>query len=396
PEIRETKAYKTYLGYAIGVTPPKKARKFKKRASSKLSTILVSPEEPTRKSKKVMRPAKNSTNAPTAGVAIRETPMMSLSKKKEKVTIEKQKGIDFLSEVALAKEDQYEEIQNKSLRDFHKTHPSGSGNVTKIAPSAARSNLWDEDDINNDRDSSSEGNVQESDSGDNNTQSDNEKGSNSEHETDVNELGLEYDQERNEEDVEDEEEEKYDEFVKTPSNSTDNEDETNEAEVNIDEGLIPKKGTDAKWLTSIIPQSLPSFTPSPPKSTPPPTTKETNLLFALPNFASVFQFNNRVTALEKEVAKLKKDYLLNTQVTALVDKHLDLRLRATRDEFMSYLLASIIARITEQVTILPKEVSNFAPSMIKSMVTESLEHAVLAKESSQPKFTYEAAASLTE
>ncbi|GJQ89231.1 putative reverse transcriptase domain-containing protein [Tanacetum coccineum] len=40
--------------------------------------------------------------------------------------------------------------------------------------------------------------------------------------------------------------------------------------------------------------------------------------------------------------------------------------------------------------ILPKEVSNFAPLVIQSMVTESLEHAVLAKESSQPKSTYEA------
>ncbi|GJU41414.1 hypothetical protein Tco_1194371 [Tanacetum coccineum] len=154
--------------------------------------------------------------------------------------------------------------------------------------------------------------------------------------------------------------------------------------------------------TTVIPQSLPSFTPPPPQSTPtpPPTTEATNPLSALPNFASVFQFNNRVSALEKEVVELKKDDLLNTQVTALVDEHLDSRLGATRDEFMSYLSASITARITEQVKIqlpqiLPKEVSNFAPPVIKSMVTESLEHAVLAKESSQPKSTYEAAASLT-
>ncbi|GKD11969.1 hypothetical protein Tco_1196376, partial [Tanacetum coccineum] len=68
---------------------------------------------------------------------------------------------------------------------------------------------------------------------------------------------------------------------------------------------------------------------------------------------------------------------------------------------MNYLSASITARITEQVKnqlpqILPKEVSNFAPSMIQSMVTKSLEHEVLAKESSQPKSTYEVVASLTE
>nr|GEU68582.1 hypothetical protein [Tanacetum cinerariifolium] len=108
-----------------------------------------------------------------------------------------------------------------------------------------------------------------------------------------------------------------------------------------------------------------------------------------------------VTALEKEVVELKKGDSLNTQVTTLVDEHLDSRLGATRDEFMNYLLASITARMTEQVKsqlpqILPKEVSNFSPSMIKSMVTESLENAVLTKESSQPKSIYEAAALLTE
>nr|GEV45028.1 uncharacterized mitochondrial protein AtMg00810-like [Tanacetum cinerariifolium] len=122
----------------IGVTPPKKAQKFKKHASPKLTTVLVSPEEPTRKSKRVKRPTKNSTNAPTTCVVIRDTPVMSLSKKKEKTTIKKRKGIKLISEVALTEEAQYEEVHKKSLRDFHKTHPSGSGIVTKIAPSAAK------------------------------------------------------------------------------------------------------------------------------------------------------------------------------------------------------------------------------------------------------------------
>ncbi|GJS32673.1 hypothetical protein Tco_0531055 [Tanacetum coccineum] len=494
-----------------GATPPKKARKFKKLASPKLTTVPVSPEEPIRKSKRVKRPAKKSTNAPTTGVVIRETPVKSLFKKKEKVTVEKRKGIDLLSEVALTEEAQYEEVHKKSLRDFHKTHPSGSGTVTKIAPSAAKikPSVTNEGtgvkpgvpDVTEEE--STERSDQERDSGDDNTQSDSEKGSDSEHETDENESGSESDQEENEEEVEDDEEEKDDEFVKTPSISTDDEDETNDEskvedkaegdedkgmdyttnqfddDVNVrlnepvdtDEGFIQKEGTDAEMInrtevpvtssshssdlaskflkfsniphtdaeivspmdvhvhhevpsnqtptlltvpvsvitesspiyTTVIPQSLPSFTPPPPQSTPtpPPTTKATNPPSALTNFASVFQFNNRVTTLEKEVVELKKDDLLNTQVTALVDEHLDSRLGATRDEFMSYLSASITARITEQVKsqlpqILPKEVSNFAPPVIKSMVTESLEHAVLAKESSQPKSTYEAAASLTE
>ncbi|GKG58362.1 hypothetical protein Tco_0592141, partial [Tanacetum coccineum] len=52
-----------------------------------------------------------------------KTHVKSLSKKKEKITVEKHKGIDSLSEVALTEEAQYEEDQKKSYRDFHKTHP---------------------------------------------------------------------------------------------------------------------------------------------------------------------------------------------------------------------------------------------------------------------------------
>ncbi|GJZ73824.1 hypothetical protein Tco_0637970 [Tanacetum coccineum] len=45
--------------------------------------------------------------------------------------------------------------------------------------------------------------------------------------------------------------------------------------------------------------------------------------------------------------------------------------------------------------ILPKKVSDYATLMIQSTITESLENVVLVKSSSQPKYTYEAAASLT-
>nr|GFD23993.1 hypothetical protein [Tanacetum cinerariifolium] len=104
-------------------------------------------------------------------------------------------------------------------------------------------------------------------------------------------------------------------------------------------------------FSTVIPQSLQSFTPPPQQSTstPLPTTEATNPLSTLIDFTSVFQFNNRVTTLEKEVAELREDDPLKTQVTALVDEHLDARLRATRDEFMNFLSASITARITKQV-----------------------------------------------
>nr|GFA39059.1 hypothetical protein [Tanacetum cinerariifolium] len=249
-------------GKTIGVTPPKKVRKFKKPASPKLSTVSASPEEPTRKSKRVKRPAKKSFDVPTVGVVIRETHVKYLSKKKEKITVEKQKGIDLLFEVALTEEAKYEEVHKNSLRDFHKTHPSGSGK--------------DEDDKNNKHDSRIEGSDQGRDSGDDNTQSDSKKGSDSEHKTDENEWGSESDQEENKKENEDDEEEDEDEFVKTPSNNTDDEEETkikdksegdedegmdyttnqfnNDVNVRLnkpvttDEGFIQKEGTNAEMI----------------------------------------------------------------------------------------------------------------------------------------------------
>ncbi|GJY07018.1 hypothetical protein Tco_0374072 [Tanacetum coccineum] len=439
PEMKETKAYKTYLGFATGATPPKKAQKFKKPASPKLTIVPVSTEEPTGKSKRVKRPTKKSTKVPARGVVIRETPEIALSKKREKVDVTRGKGIELLSQVALNKDAEFEEVRRKSTRDFHKTHPSGSGAV-KIIPSGN-----DEDDSNIEQDSSGEDSDQENDNDNDKTQSDNDDESNSKHETNENESGSESDQEENEDDKE----EVKDEFVKTPSDDSDDKDETkitdkaegdedeemdyttsqlyddvdirvnelvdtdnvfvqeegtNAAMTNVQQGnenleilqiiedahvtlsTFPQKTkvpvtssshssnlaakflnfsyipyTDAEIVSptdvhvhyevssqqtptlltvlvsvifdsspvfsTFIPQSFPSFTPPPQQSTstPPPTTEAINPLSTLPDFTLVFQFNNRVTSLEKEVVELKKD-TLHTQVTALFDDHLDARL----------------------------------------------------------------------
>ncbi|GKD09794.1 hypothetical protein Tco_1189479 [Tanacetum coccineum] len=105
PEMRESKAYKTYLGYATGVTPPKIVSKFKKAYPSKkdikLNLVHVD-EEPKFDKKKVH--AMKTTRKQSSGVVLRDTPMVSLSKKKEKVTVDKRKVIELLSEVALTEE----------------------------------------------------------------------------------------------------------------------------------------------------------------------------------------------------------------------------------------------------------------------------------------------------
>ncbi|GJX49014.1 hypothetical protein Tco_0275859 [Tanacetum coccineum] len=166
--MKESKVYKTYLGYATGVVPPKMAQKFKKASPSKKDNDLVLvDEEPVTKGKRVKWPTKKSTTKPAAGVVIKEAPMetKSKSKEKEKVDVTRGKGIELLPEVALIEEAQMKEVRKKSLRDFHKTHPSGSGmvaekplSVNKITPSVTRN---DEDNSNNDQDSSNEDSEQE-------------------------------------------------------------------------------------------------------------------------------------------------------------------------------------------------------------------------------------------
>ncbi|GKG51690.1 hypothetical protein Tco_0544328, partial [Tanacetum coccineum] len=54
---------------------------------------------------------------------------------KEKVDVSHGKGIELLSEVALSEKAQLKEVRKKSLRNFHKTHPSGSGTVAEKPPS---------------------------------------------------------------------------------------------------------------------------------------------------------------------------------------------------------------------------------------------------------------------
>ncbi|GJR97160.1 hypothetical protein Tco_0269334 [Tanacetum coccineum] len=285
-EMKETKEYKTYL-------------------------------EPTGKSKRVKRPAKKSTQAPVRGVVIQETPVMPVSKKKEMVDVARDKGIEMLSDVALTKKAQYEEVRKKSLRYFHKTHPSGYGIVTKPTPSAviikpsvtnegtsvklgvpdvmeeesfeSEAESWgnDEDDSNNDQDFKSEESDHDKDSDVDKSQSDNKDKFDSKHEKDENKSDSEFDQEENEEDVEDDEENEDDERIKTPSNDSDDEDETKIADkaegdeneemgyitsllyddvdirlnepVDTNKGFVQEEGTDAAMTNTEVPVSSFSY-----------------------------------------------------------------------------------------------------------------------------------------
>nr|GEV09524.1 integrase, catalytic region, zinc finger, CCHC-type, peptidase aspartic, catalytic [Tanacetum cinerariifolium] len=295
PQMKESKAYKTYLGYATGIVHPKVARKFKKASPSKKDSVPVpTDEEPIQKGKRVKRSAKKSSTTPTT------------------------------------------EVKKKSVSDFQKYHPSGSGPVAEKPPSIEKitppvTNEGTDDKLRVPDVSKDDSTKSESESwGNDDDDSNDEEGI--EHENDN--RGMDSD------DVPDK---------KADVGMFDAQQEKENLEI-IQEHVIEDAHN--------IPQSSNIFTSPPLQSIPSPlpTTKTTNIPPLILDFASVFRFNDRVIALEKDVAELKNDPI-HTQVIALVDDHLNTRIGATREEFMNFLLASLF----------PEEVSNFVPLVIKKM-----------------------------
>nr|GEY72853.1 hypothetical protein [Tanacetum cinerariifolium] len=124
---------------------------------------------------------------------------------------------------------------------------------------------------------------------------------------------------------------------------------------------------------TVIPKTIPPpphlFNPLPQQTTPTltSTASEVTTAFpALPDFASIFRFKDIVTNLERDLLEMKQ---VDHQIMHNVEKNLKLR---------------------------SMRVSDFATPVIERNVTESLEVVVLARSSSQPKSTYEAASSLSE
>ncbi|GJZ16372.1 hypothetical protein Tco_0552049 [Tanacetum coccineum] len=126
--IKDTEAFKTYYDFATGKIAPKKARMFKKTASPSRTLSPVKETKPVQKAKRVKRPSKKSTTAPTAGVIIRDTPGVFVSKKKAPAKGDRGKGVELLSDAASLEAAQVKEAFRKSKNDFHMLYASGSGN----------------------------------------------------------------------------------------------------------------------------------------------------------------------------------------------------------------------------------------------------------------------------
>nr|GEV87163.1 Gag-Pol polyprotein [Tanacetum cinerariifolium] len=133
-DIKVSKAYNTYYDVATGKVSPNKVRKFKKHASPKLTIVPALPKESIKKSKRVKRSSKKSTTVPTVGVVIRDTPGVSVSKKKALAKADRGKGIELLSDATLLKDAQLKKALDISLKKSrqvtHKLQANGSSEGT--------------------------------------------------------------------------------------------------------------------------------------------------------------------------------------------------------------------------------------------------------------------------
>ncbi|GJU52342.1 hypothetical protein Tco_1226056 [Tanacetum coccineum] len=415
-DIKDSKAYKTYLDFANGKETPKKARKFKKVASPSRKLSHVLEKEPADK------------------------PNESMPKKKTPAKVVRGKGMDLLSDVALLEAAQLKKTLKKSKPKTHKLHASGSGDSGDDESNDDDSDEVTKDDDDDDVDSDADGDKEASDS--KKTDSDEEENPN-----------------LNQND--DEEEEYEEEYVRTPNSIefTDNDEEYKElykdktevplqsssvssdfanqflnldnvsptdTEVvsminvkvrheepstqnppllNIHVTVIPKTST---ATGSTIPPTILPITPLPQQSTPTPNPAPTTAttVTSIPDlldFSSMFGFDQRVPALEKELHQFKQaDY--STQLLETIKSYTAEFEKKAKDERKRYIdlveksMKDIIKdKVKSQLPqFLPKEVSDYATPVIHNSITESLENIILAKFSSQPKSTYEAAASLTD
>ncbi|GJZ78439.1 hypothetical protein Tco_0643276 [Tanacetum coccineum] len=116
-DIKLSTTYKTYLVYASGKVPSKKARKFKKRASPKLNTIPAYPKEPTQKGTDIKKRTKLKTKADKTKHEIGKSTRFRVQRKK-KLRIEEEQGLKIdIGRFPFAMDDDDDEESSIPLKD---------------------------------------------------------------------------------------------------------------------------------------------------------------------------------------------------------------------------------------------------------------------------------------
>ncbi|GKB80758.1 hypothetical protein Tco_0947653 [Tanacetum coccineum] len=379
----------TYYAYASGAKEPKKARKFKKPASPKLKTVLVSPKEPTKKpvkgKKDVYQTRKPSTKP-------------KLTKKKAPVKADRGKGLNVLSAVALSKNDQLKEATKQSKKYFHISYASGSGDGTDFesgVPDEQQRKISGID----------EGNEDDDDEDDFEDESDDD---NNDNDDDNNDDDGDYNDDEDKNDDDDEansdrtESEKKDNADNAKEENKEEKDDAEELYIDVnvnlreediemtddDHVLVIPEITSAFTIT--IPLPPPSFNPLPQQETPTPTATASDVttsFLALPDLSSVFRFNERVTNLEKDLSEMKQvDRYAQaiSSIPAIVDRYIDNKLRKA----IQQAIKSHTTECKEEALANKTEYIDLIDTSVRAIIKE--------ESSSQPKFTYEAVASLSE
>nr|GEY84490.1 hypothetical protein [Tanacetum cinerariifolium] len=418
-DIRKSNAYKEYYAVATGATPPKpKASVWKTRSSS------------------------DTTITPPTAVA---GPRMTTSKKgKQAAKATKAKSLSAPSKVAMTEAQQLKLVTKRSLQQTHISQASGSGadegtgsipGVPDVPTAESREELyWNSTDEEGDDDEGKDGDDDDDDDQEverDDEKDDEEEGGDDEQASDEEEFIYPSLCTHTEEETRDEE--SFDPIPKTPENDGDEgngekdlglnvgreegHDEEEEEDklyrdVNITQGrgiqttqevedshvTLPPVNPDDSNLDAPLPMSAPTITSSTiatitatQQAPLPPTIAPSTLLQDLPNFGSLFRFDNRLKTLEANFS----EFMQTNQFAGASDR-LPEEAQKEEDEFLKTVDVNMQKIIKEQVKEQVKvQVSKILPK-IEQTVNEQLKAKVLTRSSNSLKTSYAVAANLSE
>nr|GEV83180.1 retrovirus-related Pol polyprotein from transposon TNT 1-94 [Tanacetum cinerariifolium] len=348
-----------------------KARKFKKVASPLKKSSPVLEEEPAVKPKRAKKPAKKSTTMPTAYVVIKDTPSVSMPKKKTPAKVVRGKVMDLLSDVALREAAQLKKTLKKSKPKTHKLHASGSGDGVGSQPKVLDEQEDKTTGTDEGTDSGDDGNdddideVTKDDDDDVGSDADGDKEASDNEKTD-----SDKEENPNLNQNNDEEKEYKEEYVRTLDNIefTDDDDDEEYEELYKDVN-IRLQATEHK--------------------------KEGK------GDAKITEAGHDDSTQQTTYEQVKDDeHVILTTVHDTQKTEVPLQSSFVSFDFANQFLKldNVTPTNTEVVSVMNVKVRHEEPStqLIQISITELLENIVLAKSSSQPKSTYEAATSLTE
>ncbi|GKA16373.1 hypothetical protein Tco_0696120 [Tanacetum coccineum] len=399
--IRNSESYKEYYAIASGEVPPKtKASVHKKKADSDTTPKEKPPTDP--KDKRVKQTGK----------------MTGSGKQKQPTT-----GLNTLSDIALTETEQLKKAIKRSRIQTHNSQASGSSDGVDILSKVPDEQVYektgtnegagdkpeygddddeDDDDANKDLDAHDDDDddaTESDDDGDNITHPKLSTFSTNDQE--------EQDDKEEQEDNDEDKEEISDQLEgggvdMTEADTTEDTEDAHFISCTTDEGIdsILNPRTESTTLVN-VPISVATETPATTTTIPPPLfpvtqssqqmpVTTTTITYPsitpplIPNFASLFSFNQRVTLLESDLFKLKQSNPFAESISSIpgiVNEYLGSKMKEAVDKI-----------IKDQV----KTQTSKIKSKVEKYVTESLGAEVLIRSTNQPQTSYGIASLLLE